>query len=211
MATTLPPRPARGSTVAPALPLALLEAVQSHDQPGEVLEDEDLSVSLPRRLGLTGVIFTQIRRYESAYAAGRKVPLSELLDLMKLVLRRPDAPTILLDTGARVARLQLGRRFSPARKLRSVLPRSLRYAFARRTARRLLGTIGGGTIEVIGKPFGLRTTDSPMTCLDPPACELFTGALRQVLELQTGEPHELVHVHCTSRGDAACEWALADG
>ena len=208
MATTLPPRPGKGSTVAPALPLALLEAVQSHDRPGEVLEDEDLAVSLPRRLGLTGVILTQIRRYETAYASGRKVPLNEILDLMRLVLRRPDAPTILNETGRRVARLQLERRFSPSRTLRSALPRTLRFAFARRAAHRLLRTIGGGPIEVLGKPFELRMNDSPMVRLDPPACALYTGALREVVELQTGEPHEVIHVRCAARGDPGCDWTL---
>jgi len=53
-------RPA--ALVAPLLPLVLLESVRAHDRPREVLEDEDLAASLPRRLGLTGVVETQIPR-----------------------------------------------------------------------------------------------------------------------------------------------------
>ena len=52
------------------LPLAILESVRTHDRPAEVLEDEDLTISLPRRLGLTGVIETQIYRYQAAQKAG---------------------------------------------------------------------------------------------------------------------------------------------
>src|SRR5690606_9092655 len=52
--------------VDPLLPLALLEAVRTRDKPREVLEDEDLAASLPRRLGLTSVVESQIRRYEEA-------------------------------------------------------------------------------------------------------------------------------------------------
>ena len=82
---------ARNGYVVPVLPLALLEAVRAHDRPDEVLEDENLAVSLPRRLGLSDVVLTQIQRYEADVQSGRRVPLPELIDLLRLVLRRPDA------------------------------------------------------------------------------------------------------------------------
>ena len=62
------------TAVLAALPLALLQSTRSHDRPGEVLEDEDLSASLPRRLGLSGVIESQIQRYETAARSGKRVP-----------------------------------------------------------------------------------------------------------------------------------------
>ncbi|MEX0907356.1 MAG: hypothetical protein WD054_03415, partial [Gemmatimonadota bacterium] len=90
--------------VAAAYPIALLESVRSHDRPGEVLEDEQFAESLPRRLGLTGIVETQIRRYEDARRAGRQVQLDEVAGLIRLVLRRPDADAILREAGQRAAR-----------------------------------------------------------------------------------------------------------
>jgi hypothetical protein len=90
--------------VAPAFPLALLESVRSHDRPDEVLEAEDLTVSMSRRLGMTGIIGTQIHRYTEAQRAGRSVRVDEVMGLIRLVLRRPDAAPILHETGQRVAR-----------------------------------------------------------------------------------------------------------
>jgi hypothetical protein len=194
--------------VAPALPLALLEAVRSHDRPGEVLEDEDLVLSMPRRLGLTPVIYTQIRKYETAFAANKRVPLAEVADLMRLVLRRPDAPAIMDETGRRVTRLQLDRRFSPVRKLRRVMPRAIIFASARRAARRLLYAIaGGGAVRITGKPLSVRMRGAPTGQMDSSACQLYTGALEELIELYTGSAQPVTHVSCEARGEATCEWA----
>jgi hypothetical protein len=208
MATTSTPRTTRAPMVASALPLALLEAVRSHDRPGEVLEDEDLVQSMPRRLGLTPVINSQIKKYETAFASNRRVPLSEVLDLMRLVLRRPDAPTIMEETGRRVTRLQLGRRFSPVRSLRRLIPRAIVFASVRRAARRLLRTIaGGGAVRVTGKPLAVRIDGAPTGQMETWACQLYTGALEELIELYTGSVQRVGHVTCEARGEATCEWA----
>jgi predicted hydrocarbon binding protein len=207
MASTTPVRPGRAPQVAPALPLALLEAVRSHDRPGEVLEDEDLTASMPRRLGLTGVIHTQIRRYESAYAARKKVPLPEVADLMKLILRRPDAPTILEETGRRMTRLVLDRRMTFTRRFRRVLPRGVLFAGIRRAAVRLLeATNGGAPVKVVGKPLAVRMEGGARLQIDQPSCQLYTGALEELVVLYTGAPSPVEHVLCVTRGDGACEW-----
>ena len=98
----LEPKPE--ATIAPALPLALLESIRAHDRPSEVLEDEDLTTSMPRRLGLTDVIDSQIRRYREDGRRG--VPLTEVADLFRLVLRRPDAEAIMRGAGANHRREQ---------------------------------------------------------------------------------------------------------
>src|SRR5690606_21126730 len=126
---TLVPRPE--ATIAPAVPLALLESVRAHDRPSEVLEDEDLTVSMPRRLGLTDVIDSQIRRYR---ANGRRaVPLTEVADLFRLVLRRPDAEAILRAAGTMIGRELFSTGAPGALRL---LPRTARNALLRRALRR---------------------------------------------------------------------------
>src|SRR5690606_19268600 len=74
--------------IVPFLPLALLEAMRAQDQPHEVLEDEDLAASLPRRFGLTSVVASQIERYREAARKRRGVPVDDVVDLIRLVLRR---------------------------------------------------------------------------------------------------------------------------
>lgn len=96
-------RTAAQGAVHAALPLALMESVRTHDRPVEVLEDEDLTSSLPRRFGLSTVMLKQIQLYESASRAGKTVPLEEFLGLIRLVLKRPDSVPILREaaTGSR--------------------------------------------------------------------------------------------------------------
>src|SRR5687767_11108495 len=125
-------------TVYPILPLSLLEAVRAHDRPAEILEDEDLTVSLPRRLGLTGVVDTQIRQFEQAERSGRSVHLGEVQNLIRLVLKRPDAEAILRDTGHRVALHHFRRVPDGYVKVLRKLPRGLLTGAYRRSARRML-------------------------------------------------------------------------
>ena len=40
-------------SVSPVLPLLLLETMRDRDRPEEVLEEEDITLSLPRRIGLS--------------------------------------------------------------------------------------------------------------------------------------------------------------
>ncbi|MCI0435617.1 MAG: hypothetical protein L0271_18525 [Gemmatimonadetes bacterium] len=191
-----------------ALPLALLESVRDQDRPVEVLEDEDLAVSLPRRLGLSGVVRTQISRYELAASAGARVPFSELESLMRLVLRRPDAASILRETGRRVARWRLGDRPSWfARMLRG--SRTLVFVPARRATRRLLrGITGDAGFAVRGKTMTVSMKHSPGAALGEGVCVLYTGAIEAVIEHFCGRQRPVDHAHCMGRGDAVCEWTL---
>jgi hypothetical protein len=195
--------------VPPIFPLQLLEAVRAHDRPGEILEDEDLSVSLPRRLGLTGVIDTQIRRYQVARPWRRTVPLGEVLSLVRLVLRRPDSRPILIDTGRRLARARFeGAATAPLR----FLPQAARLLAARRAARRLLRTVTGDSKIVFRKPFSVRLALPAFATLDDDgtACAIISGILDEVLVLWAARQEGVTMVLCVSRGDDACEWSLQE-
>lgn len=194
-----------------ALPLALLQSTRAHDRPGEVLEDEDLSVSLPRRLGLSGVIESQIRQYETAARGGKRVSADEFNNLLKLVLRRPDAETILRETGARVAQRQFERAWPTVLKLLRVLPRAATYAAIRRAARRLLRNISGiPAATVSGKPMHARINQPQITLLDPPgtACALYGSAFEEIATLYLGRKANVAQTHCATNGGGYCEWRL---
>ena len=195
--------------VPPALPLALLEAVRAQDRPGEVLEDEDVTVSLPRRLGLSGVVFDQIRRYEEAQSKGRKIPMPEFVGLLRLVMRRHDAAVILHETGRRYARWRLERRRRTAVVALHTLPARVMFLGARRAARRVLRGMTGDAVSA-GRPFTIRIDDSTIASLGTGACALYTGALEELVLQYGGKPRPIEHRACEARGEQSCEWKVVE-
>lgn len=195
--------------VTAALPLCLLESVRAHDRPDEVLEDEDLTVSLPRRFGLSGVVETQIMRYESALRGGRSVSLNEVLGLVRLVLRRPDAELILRETGHRIAQWRYDRVPKTMAKLYRALPlRAAMFPVSRAAGRLFRELRVGGELVLHRHPLFLRVTGSNSAKLDPNgvACVLFTAALERYLELYTGKHWHAHQPQCEALHGSACEW-----
>jgi len=194
-----------------ALPLALMESVRTHDRPVEVLEDEDLTLSLPRRFGLSPVMLKQIQRYEGASRAGKTVPLEEFLGLIRLVLKRPDSVPILREAGNRIARHCFRRVPSSYVSALRLLPKSLLHRSYRKLASRMLRGLGpGSTVEVIGRPPVARVMDSAITSLEPygSACVMYAAALEELGEAFAGSRPAVSHTLCISRGDGVCEWTL---
>lgn len=199
------------ATVGPWLPLALLESIRAHDRPRTVLEDEDLTASLPRRLGLTGVIEAQIQRYQEAARRGRKVAVGEVVDLVRLVLRRPDAEPILHDAGVRLAERQFERLPLPSATLIDVLPRAARNALLRRAGKRLLKRVAGpAQIEMDRWPEHARVTNSLLVEAESgrSACTLYAAAFERLIALYTDQRSSVSHTYCAAWSDDACEWSV---
>lgn len=197
--------------VSAALAVELLEATRSHDRPVEVLEDESFAVSLPRRLGLSGVIETQIQRYETAVRAKRALPLDEFINLLKLVLRRPDAEPILREAGARVAARRFERVPRPYVAMVRALPRALAFVFVARAARKLLRNITGTDhVDVHGKPLAVRLHQPATAALEPAgtACALYGSAFEEIASLYLGTRARVTHSRCVINGGSICQWTL---
>lgn len=193
------------------LPLAILESVRDHDRPEEVLEDEDLTASLPRRLGLTGVVESQIHRYRIARKRREKIRFEEVGDLLRLVLRRPDAEAILQEAGRTLARHH-GRtllyRVATAAK---VLPQSLTSRLAVRGVRRLMRRIGGGVPTRVRRNPLTVEADSPVTARADRlgvACILYASAIEEAFQHATGRRPRVEHPRCVARGDDSCVWQV---
>ncbi len=189
------------------VPLAILESVRKHDRPAEVLEDEDLTASLPRRLGLTGVVDSQIRRYEVARRRGERIPRDDVANLLRLVLRRPDAEPILREAGRALA-AEHGRR---AARLGRVLPRALGDRVAKRLIRGLMRRLGGGSrVRVTRDPLRVELSD-PVTGGDRfgVACTLYAAAIEAVYARATGRNPDLRHLGCAARDGKQCVWEIA--
>ena len=82
--------------------LVLLETIQEKDQPREVLKEENTSVTIPRRLGLSQVIVDRIDVYQQEVKRNRKITDLEFKDLVGLVNKRPDSVDIFLECGKRL-------------------------------------------------------------------------------------------------------------
>ena len=205
--------PAREADVAAMLPLALLYSVRAHDRPEEVLEDENLTASLPRRLGLSDVIHSQIRRYEEARRKGRPIPARELVDLIRLVIRRPDAEEILDEAGRGVVDKYLAG--LPARRARvaRLLPRPLaRAALARRTRLFARRVAAGAESQVLKGPVRTQLRGSITAEVDPGgvACSLYTSAFQALADRYLRAGARVEHARCEARGEEGCEWTVVE-
>ncbi len=203
--------PARGETWA-YLPLSLLLAVRAHDRPGEILEAEDLTASLPRRLGLSGVVEREIKNYEQAARRGRGVSSSDVANLIRLVLRRPDAEAILRDTGVRVAEEYVRRVPNAWRRFALSLPARFSLTLARRAAGRMLRRIvTDGGVELTRKPALVRVrSELARTDTSSTACVLYAAALEQVVRSYVRGQPQLEQRRCAAHGAPYCEWTIAE-
>ena len=207
-------RAIRGATedkpsVNPLFPLLLLETLRDMDRPEEVLEGEDLTASMPRRLGLSDVVFTQIHRFRGEVRRRRPQTAATVEDLIRLVIKRHDADEIFMEAGRRVARRIWEERSGPARRMVRLLPAALAARSARRAAGRLFRQLQGTAwLEVHGRPPSVRMVGALTYRADPggAACAFYAGALSELLREYTGREHPVAHPTCQARGGDACEW-----
>lgn len=203
-------RERRGS-ITPLFPLLLLETLRDRDRPEEVLEDEDVTVSMPRRLGLSDVVGVQIRRFQEEVRARRLQSTPNVIDLMRLVVRRPDAAEIFSEAGRRIARQAWAQRSSTMRGVLRVMPNPLPRIAARRAAQRMFKQISGDSKLSVGRwPIDVRLRDSITARADPSgaACSFYSGAFAEIMELHTGKRYRVVHSDCISRGAGECQWSV---
>jgi len=205
-------RPLARATVAPVLPLALLHRIRERDRPQEVLEDEDLAISLPRRLGLTVVVESQIQRYEEAARRNQPIQADEAGDLLRLVLRRPDAEAILREAGHDIARRGFGDRRITAAAIR-FMPKAIAYAVIRRKTQNVLRRIvGRGRIRITGRPLLIRMANALTAAVDAggTACLLYAAVAEELVYRYTQRRPVVTHTRCQARGDAFCEWECGE-
>lgn len=196
----------RKPRVAADVALALLEVIQQQDLPQEVLEDENVSETMPRRLGLSGVVYQQVQLHRENVKKGRRLTDAELVELLRLVLRRPDALEVFFEVGVRLT----GAPFGPVvRKM----PRGVRLFVAKRRVLKRLKTLFGRRVGgFVPGAFVLEGTASPFVQADPEgkACQVVSGLCQAVLCDILGEDVLVVEQACETRGDPSCRWALIE-
>ncbi|HEX5724475.1 MAG TPA: V4R domain-containing protein [Longimicrobiaceae bacterium] len=204
------PRATPGTpSIIPVFPLLLLETMRDMDRPEEVLEGEDFSLSMPRRLGLSDVVYTQIHRFREEVKRKSLQTSTTVEDLIRLVIRRPDAEEIFAEAGRRVARWAWQQRSGAFRRSVRLLPASLSLRSARRATERLFAQlVGDAEMAVTDKPIGAVITGSVTSRADPggAACAFYTGVLSELVSRYTGRRYAAQHPRCAARGADRCEW-----
>lgn len=186
--------------------LALLETLQKQDLPEEILVDEDLSVTLPRRLGLSHVVDAQVRRYREEVRKKHRVSEPEVVDLMRLVARRPDAAHVFHQVGRALA-------VSQGAAWGRFLPRRLMLRQARRRATRLLrGLFGKEFVRSPRGGSGIEVDYDLMHMADASgaACSLVTGVVEFVAESSLRTPIRVRRRSCLRLGGVECAWDMEE-
>ena len=85
--------------------LTFLEVIQASDRPFEVFEEEDTSITMPRRLGLSDAVERRIRTYQKETRKGNKISDEEFADLVRFMIgnRYLNGEVVRLDGAIRMA------------------------------------------------------------------------------------------------------------
>jgi hypothetical protein len=188
------------------LPLSLLEALRNLDTPVEDGLEVMAKDIVSRRLGLSDTVAAQIDRYRQAADREGNVTEDELVSVLRLVGRRPDAPLVFADAGRRAARYAV-RASGGSRALVKVSPSALGQRLARRAARRLAATYFRGELAQGPDPEVRMLRPLSVSAIpDGSACAFYGAAYGELLRSLVSFEGTMVHEHCEGRGDQACLW-----
>ncbi len=199
-------------TAAALIPLSLLEALRNLDTPVEDGMDELAEEIAVRRLGLSPTVAAQIQRYRQTAERGGAVDTDEVLSVLRLIGRRPDAALVFADAGRRAARYAAKSRGRPSRTLARLSPKGVAHRLALRGVGRLARTIFDGELSQRDRTIEIRMT-SPMSIVAAPggeACLFYGAAYQELLRGLTGFEGALLHEGCLSRGEPLCLWRTAE-
>ena len=183
--------------------LRLLEVIRDQDVPGEVLEEEDPTVTMPRRLGLSDVVERQIRSYRDDVRRRVRLSDEEVRDLFRLVIRRPDSEEIFYKVGRTLAGDE------PRKAWRRTLPGGIALALARGRVRRRLKRLFGKRIGGFSRGgFSIEGRSLLFIEADPggEACAFLAGFCEGILEQVAGRAAHVTHSLCQGRNDDHCRW-----
>lgn len=189
--------------------LSVLESIRAQDRPEEYLTEENPSVTLPRRFGLSEVISSQIRYYEQAVRRKGRVAEPELVDLIALVVRRPDS-----DQVFRWAGRTLVDRLGGARRYKRILKKGPRGWMARRRLKRDLAKMFGGSIGGFEAGSLSFVSRDPLFLEHDPGgdtCNLVTGLLEAILSRESGEPMRIGHLREKGVDGSQYRWSIREG
>jgi hypothetical protein len=200
------------STAVPALiPLSLLEAIRNLDTPVEDGLDELAEEIVVRRLGLSPTVAAQIQRYKQTLERDGSVDADEVISVLRLVGRRPDAQLVFADAGRRAARYATRVHARPAWTLSRVTAGGLTRRLAQRSASHLARRAFDGDLRPAPDGVQVRMAEplSFRALPDGAACDFYGAAYGELLRRLTGFEGAMLHQRCKAQGQEACVWQSA--
>ena len=190
------------------LPLSLLEAVRNLDTPVEDGLDLLAEEIIARRLGLSHTVAAQITRYRQTVDRNGGVSDDELVSVLRLVGRRPDAALVFADAGRRAARYAVQSSGRSTRALARAWPPAVGRRLASRAVRRLalayfrgqVSDDGGEAVVRMGHPLSMSAMP------DGSACGFYGAAYGELFRALADFEGTMVHDRCEARGDSECVW-----
>jgi bacteriochlorophyll 4-vinyl reductase len=199
--------PALASDSTPALiPLSLLEAIRNLDAPVEDGLEELAEEVVVRRLGLSQTVAAQIQRYRQAAERDGTVATDEVLSVLRLVGRRPDAALVFADAGRRAARYAARARRPPA--LLKVSPTAMGRRLVLRATAQVARSFFGGDLSsrAPAAEVSMTTPLSVQALPDGAACSFYSAVYNELLRYMLGFEGAMAHERCRARGDEVCLW-----
>ena len=196
------------------IPQSLLEAIRNLDTPLDDGLNELAGETVSKRLGLSTTVAQQIERYREQALKEGAVPADEVIQVFRLVGRRPDAALVYADAGRRAARYAARSAGLRTRILLRASPRPLRRKLGTRAAagiaRRVLGLeLELGTGQSTPQ---LRLVESLATEAGFPGtgCYFYSALSAELLRVMSGFEGAMIHERCRARGDEHCFWRAAE-
>jgi hypothetical protein len=196
------------------IPQSLLEAIRNLDTPLDDGLNELAGEMISKRLGLSTTVAQQIERYRESALSSGMVPADEVIQIFRLIGRRPDAALVYADAGRRAARYAARAGGIGARFLLRMSPRPLRKRLGARAAASLARGLLGVELELReGRPNPeVHLAESMATQAGFPGtgCYFYSAILAELLRVTSGFEGAMVHERCLGRGDAECTWRGAE-
>jgi hypothetical protein len=165
-----------------------------------------------RRLGLSPTVAAQIQRYRQTAERKGAVDTDEVLSVLRLVGRRPDAALVFADAGRRAARYAARSRGRSSRTLARLSPRRVARRLALRSVARLARSVFDAEVSDRGRSveFAMRAPLSIVAAPAGEACLFYGSAFQELLRGLSGFEGALLHESCLSRGGTLCLWRTAE-
>ena len=199
-------------TIHSLIPQSLLEAIRNLDTPLDDGLNELAGETVSKRLGLSTTVAQQIERYREQALRDGAVPADEVIQVFRLVGRRPDAALVYADAGRRAARYAARSSGLRTRLLLRVSPRPLRRKFGTRAAAALARRLLGIELDLTQATPQLRLAESMATeaGVPGPGCFFYSAVSAELLRMMSGFEGAMIHERCRARGDDYCSWRAAE-
>ena len=194
------------------IPQSLLEAIRNLDTPLDDGLNELAEETVSKRLGLSTTVAQQIERYRENAGRRGAVQTDEVIQIFRLIGRRPDAALVYADAGRRAARYAARASGGSGKFLLKLGPSSLRRRLGRRAAARVAHKLLDAELDLSRSEPQVRLGESMATRAGfaGTGCYFYSAVFAELLRVLSGFEGAMIHERCRARGDEQCFWRASE-